>query len=92
MEWVPMAARLRALLNRPVRLEFADGEVVEAQLLGADPGDDGDLTYEISRLVREGMPRPPTIDVGSTCVAHIAELAEVFALDTDDRRPGDPVV
>ncbi len=66
--------QLRARLNKSVRLTFRDGEEVEATLLGIDETRDRDLTYEVTRIIRAGVPTPRGTRVGATCIAKLDEL------------------
>jgi len=67
--------QLRQRLNQPVKLNFRDGEVVDAILLGIDPERDRDLTYEVRRIIRRGSPPARSTHEGGTNVAKIEELA-----------------
>jgi len=75
-----MSRTLREHPKRPVRLSFADGEVVEAVLLGVDEQRDQDLTYEVKRVVQRGNPPARGTGVGVTCVARLPDLKEWEAL------------
>jgi len=66
---------LSALLNRPVRLSFHDGEIVEAVLLGIDEQRARDITYEVTRIVSAGTPPARGTSVGATCVAALDDVA-----------------
>jgi hypothetical protein len=70
-----VSADLRTAVNKLVRLEFHDGEVVEALVLAAEPERDQDLTYEVRRIVRPGLPPARGTAVGATCIAPIKDLA-----------------
>lgn len=68
-------AELQTQINQHVTLSFRDGEVVEAILLGVDPVEHRDLTYEVTKIVRHGTPRALGTEEGGTCVASIDDLA-----------------
>jgi hypothetical protein len=65
---------LRAHLNAVVELQFRDGEVLEATLLGLDTERDRDLTYEVKRVVRAAVPAVRGTAVGATVIAPLADL------------------
>jgi hypothetical protein len=67
---------LRSHLNSFVILRFANGEEVEALLLGADETRDRDITYEIRRILRVGTPTPKGSEIGGTCVAPLKDLID----------------
>jgi hypothetical protein len=67
---------LRQRLNTVIRLSFADGEEVEARLLGVDPDEHEDITYEVCRIVRAGSPPALGTDVGAIVVVPMAELTD----------------
>ena len=69
-------SQLRQYLNSIVRLDFKDGESVEAILLAADPYRDGDLTYEVRRIIRHASNPHPHIIPGATVIAEISELSD----------------
>jgi len=76
---------LRSHFNKRVKLEFKDGEVVEALLLGADLQRDRDLTYEVLKVVRPGRPKAKGTAEGATCIAKVADLASWEPLEGDGR-------
>lgn len=63
---------MRKSLNHHVRLVFADGEVVDAILLGLNPGED--ITYEVENVVSPATPPARGTAVGATCVADVGDL------------------
>jgi hypothetical protein len=65
---------LRSHLNSLVILRFANGEEVEALLLGADETRDKDITYEIRRILKLGTPTSKGSEIGGTCVAPLKDL------------------
>jgi hypothetical protein len=65
---------LRAYLKQSIQLNFGDGEIVEATLLGIDPVRDLDLTYEVLRIVQPGAPQARGTAVGATVVARLSDL------------------
>ncbi len=67
---------LRHALNRPVRLYFRDGEIVDAILLGASPTRDRDITYEVREILKEATPPARGSRPGSTCIAPIEDVAK----------------
>lgn len=67
-------AALKSRLKTLVRLEFADGEIVEALLYHVDAVDHQDLTYEVKRIVQLGEPPALGTELGNTVVAHLADL------------------
>jgi hypothetical protein len=67
---------LRSQLNSLLVLQFADGEEVEAILLGVDEARDRDITYEIRRILKPGRPAPKGSAVGTTCVAPLKDLVD----------------
>lgn len=71
---------LRALTSKRVRLDFRDGEIVEATLLGIDPVRNQDLTYEVTRVVKEASPPTRGTAVGTTCIAPLRELVNWTAI------------
>ncbi len=77
---------LRALLNKPVRLVFKDGEIVEAVLLGVDAERQHDITYEVLRLVKAGAPRALGTAIGATLVASLENLSSWEALSSSQKR------
>jgi hypothetical protein len=75
------ATLLREHTNRLVRLEFSDGEIVEALLLAVEPVRDHDLTYEVRRILRAGAPPARGTASGATCVASLSELVSWSAAE-----------
>lgn len=71
---------LRTHMNRQLHLEFNDGEIVEAILLGASPGRDRDITYEVTRIIKVAAPRAKGTEIGGTCVAPLDDLKAWRAL------------
>jgi hypothetical protein len=67
---------LRSHLNELVILRFADGEEVEALLLGADEARHKDITYEVRRILKVGTPTPKGSEIGGTCVAPLKDLVD----------------
>jgi hypothetical protein len=65
---------LRTHLNREVELRFTDGEVVHAKLLAVDTHEHDDLTYEVLRVIRPGVPPAKATEAGATIVAKLEEL------------------
>jgi len=65
---------LRSHLNSLMILRFADGEEVEALLIGADEMRDKDITYQVRRILKAGTPTPKGSEVGGTCVAPLKDL------------------
>jgi hypothetical protein len=64
-----------------VILRFADGEEVEALLLGADETRDKDITYEVRRILKLGSPTPKGSEIGGTCVAPLKDLVDWSSVD-----------
>jgi len=69
------AEALDRLHNREIRLWFHDGEIVEALLLGTDPREHADLTYEVRKVVSHGPPSARASVVGDTLIAPLRDLA-----------------
>jgi len=72
---MPDYADLRRHLNRAVRLHFTDGEVVDAVLLGVDPAEHEDLTYELVRRLTSGTSGAVESLPGTTLVTPLVDLA-----------------
>lgn len=66
--------RLRKHVNSRVTLIFADGQAIDARLLGVDISRDQDLTYEVLRILEKGTAGSPAIIEGATYVAKLADL------------------
>ena len=72
---------LGTYLKGPVRLRFADGEVVEATLLGADVVRNRDRTYEVTQLLHPAEPAARGTGIGATVFAQLEDLVGWEALD-----------
>jgi hypothetical protein len=68
--------QLRSHLNRPVRLSFVDGEVVDVILLGVNLGQERDLTYEVQRIVHHAAPPSKGTRQKGTVIAKLEDLEE----------------
>lgn len=66
MELVDLLARYK---GTPVRLEFVDGEIIDAQILHIDGDDHRDFTYDVIRVHTSG----PDTDY-SRCGAYVAPI------------------
>jgi hypothetical protein len=67
-------AALRAHLNAPVRLRFADGEEVSAILLGVDYERNMDITYEVRSILRPAPNKPHRTELGATYIGPLTDL------------------
>lgn len=63
-----------------MRLTFHDGEIVEAILLGMDSKRNQDLTYEVTRVIRQASPPARGTALGVTCIAPLRELTDWTAV------------
>ena len=65
---------MKKSLNHRVRLRFADGEVVDAILLGITPGED--ITYEVQTIISLGTPPARGTAPGATCISGVIEVSD----------------
>jgi len=61
-------------VGRVVRLEFSNGEQIEAKLLAVDPQVHADLTYDVLRVLATGEPPAPGTATGTIVVASTDDL------------------